>query len=234
MGLWGAISGALGAVPIVGGIVRGIGQNNKANDIEKNNARPTYQIPDEYNQNLAIANHMAQTGIPQQQYQNQLNAINRNQAAGVQALGRSQNPTGSIASIVRAGNDAANQLNAQDAMAQQNNQRFAMGQRGMLGQQRLAQQQYNKFDKYTENFNQAAALRGAANQNFNNASNGIFQLGAAGISSGLFGGGDKSLTQPTMAGSQTPNFLQRNGYNGTFGATQYNNPYLPSQNQSMY
>lgn len=227
MSLFGAISGALGALPIVGGIVRGIDQNKKASQIEKNNVRPTYQIPDEYKQNLTIANHMAQIGLPQQQYNNQLNAINRNQASGIQALGRSQNPTGSIASIVRAGNDANNQLNAQDAQARQQNIFGVINQNAAMANQKLAQQQYNNFDKYTENFNQAQAYRGAANQNFNNVSNGIFQVGAGLLGSGLLGGGDKAQTNAPTVGSQSPNFLQPKVSGGTFGATQYNpnNPY---------
>lgn len=228
MSLWDAISGAVSAVPILGGVVRGISQNNKASEIEKNNVRPTYQIPDEYTQNLQIAKHMAQIGLPQQQYNNQLNAINRNQASGVQALGRSQNPTGSVASIVRAGNDASNQLNAQDSQARQQNQFGVINQNAAMGNQKLAQQQYNKFDKYTENFNQAQAYRGAANQNFNNASNSALQLGAAWL--GSRDGNDSDSSTPKLAGNTTgsnsPNFLQRNGSN-TFGATQYNqnNPY---------
>jgi len=129
---------------------------------------------------------MAQVGLPQQQYNNQQNAILRNQAGGIQTLGRSANVGSGVASLVRASNDADNTLNAQDAAARQQNQRFYIGQNGVLGQQKLAQQQYNKFDKYTENFNRAQGLRGAANANIQNGVNGAsgMVMGLAGMNNG--------------------------------------------------
>lgn len=228
------VSAGIGAVSLGAGIIKGIGQNKKASAIEKNNVRPTYQIPDEYRQNLAIANHMAQIGLPQQQYNNQLNAINRNQASGVQALGRSQNPTGSIASIVRAGNDANNNLNAQDAQVRQQNQLGVINQNSAMANQKLAQQQYNKFDRYTENFNQAQAYRGAANQNINGGLNSAAQLagGLASVQAGnengmqTTGQTNGTISQPPMNGRQ-PDYLQSKGFGSNFGATPYNpnNPY---------
>lgn len=163
-----AVSAGIGTAGLLYNGYKSIKQDSEASSINKNNPRPTYQIPDEYKQNYLMAQHMAQTGIPTQQYNNQLNNINRNQAGAIGALGQSANPSGGLASIVRAGDDADNKLNGQDATARQANQRYAIGQNGILGQQELAAQQYNKFDKYSENFNQAAALQGASNQNLQN------------------------------------------------------------------
>lgn len=160
------------------GIGKGISQNAKANSIDKNNPRPTYQIPQEYIDNVNMAKQMARVGLPQQQYNNQVNAIARNQASGLQTLGRSANPGSGVASVVRAGNDANNMLNAQDAAARQQNQRFLIGQNSVLGSQKLAQQQYNKFDRYTENFNRAQGLRGAANANIQNGVTGAANMAA--------------------------------------------------------
>jgi len=174
------VSAGIGAVGLGTSIYKSIKQGSEASAINKNNPRPTYQIPDEYKQNYLMAQHMAQTGIPTQQYNNQLNNINRNQAGAVGALGASANPAGGLASIVRAGDDATNKLNGQDATARQGNERYAIGQNGILGQQELAAQQYNKFDKYSENYNKAAALQGASNANLQNGIN-----GAAGVASGL-------------------------------------------------
>ncbi len=159
------------------GVYKGIKQDNEANAIKKGNPRPDYTIPDEYKQNVEMARQMAQIGLPQQQYNNQVNAINQNQAGAVAALSNSNNPGANLASVVRAGNTATGNLNAQDASARQGNQRLFLNENSQLGQQNLAAQQYNKFDKYTENFNQAAALQGAANQNIQNGVNGIAQLG---------------------------------------------------------
>lgn len=230
-----AISAGVGVASLGISIGKSISQNKKASAIEKANSRPTYQIPEEYKQNLAIANHMAQIGLPQQRYNNQLNAINRNQASGIQALGRSQNPSGSIASIVRAGNDANNNLNAQDAQVKQQNQLGLINQNAAMGNQKLAQQQYNNFDRYTEKFNQAQAYRGAANQNMQNGLNsaasmagGLASLNGNSNSMGLTAGqvnNTPSLPQ-AMSGYQ-PNYLQSKGFGSNFGATPYNpnNPY---------
>lgn len=169
-------SAAIGAGSALYGIGKSISQSSQANKIDKNNPRPTYSIPDEYVQNVNMAKQMAQIGLPQEQYNNQLNAINKNQASGVSTLNNSANPGSSLAAIVRAGDDATGDLNAQDASARQNNERYLIGQNGVLGQQKLAQQQYNKFDKYSEDYNKAAALRGAGAQNLQNGINGAAQF----------------------------------------------------------
>lgn len=175
---------AIGVGSLAYGVGKGISQNHKASQIEKNNLRPTYQIPQEYIDNVNMARQMSQVGLPQQQYDNQVNNIYRNQSSGLNTLSRSANPGAGVAAVVRAGNDATNTLNAQDAAARQTNQRFYIGQNENLGQQQLAKQQYDKFDKYTENYNKAAALRGAANQSIQNGIN-----GAASLAGGLYGAG---------------------------------------------
>jgi hypothetical protein len=186
-------SAVIGGASALYGIGKGISQNAKANGIDANNRRPTYTIPQEYQDNVNLARQMAQVGLPQQQYNNQQNNILSNQSSGLQALGRSANVGSGVASVVRASNDASNNLNAQDAAARQNNQRFFIGQNGVLGQQKLAQQQYNQFDKYTEQFNKSAALRGAANQNIQNGVN-----GAAGMAAGLYGMGQNKADTPAV------------------------------------
>ncbi len=211
------------------GIGKGIAQNAKANSIDKNNARPSYDIPKEYTDNVKMAQQMAQVGLPQQQYNNQQNAILRNQSGGLQTLGRSANVGSGVASLVRASNDADNTLNAQDAAARQQNQRFYIGQNGVLGQQKLAQQQYNKFDKYTENFNRAQGLRGAANASINNgvnAASGI-TMGLANMSNGGSGTGTYSASGDY---NYTPYQPQGNGnmpMNGNYNPSVSNWGYMP-------
>jgi hypothetical protein len=180
------VAAAVGVGSLAYGIYNSESQKSKANKINESNPRPNYVIPDEFRQNQAMAQQMARIGLPQQQYDNQQNAISRNQAGGLTQLGLSANPGAGVASIVRAGNDANNSLNAQDAAARMNNQRFAIQQNGVMGQQELAQQQSDKFDKYTENFNRAQALEGAANQNLNNSVNSAATLAGGLASSGAF------------------------------------------------
>ena len=179
-----AVSAGVGVASLGYGLYNSIDQKNKANKINESNPRPNSVIPEEFKQNQAMAQQMARIGLPQQQYDNQQNAIARNQAGGLRQLGFSANPGAGIASIVRAGNDANNNLNAADAAARVNNQHFAIQQNGIMGQQELARQQSDKFDKYTENFNHAQALEGAGQQGLNNVVNSGAQLAAGFASNG--------------------------------------------------
>jgi len=192
-----AVSAGVGAASLGYSVYKGIHQGAQANAINKSNPRPNYNIPDEYKQNVLMAQNMARIGLPSQQYNNQRNAINQNQAGAVSALGNSANPGANLASIVRAGDNVTGNLNAQDAQARLQNQRYAIGQNAQLGQQELAQQQYNKFDKYTEQFNKAAALQGASNQNIQNGIN-----GAANLAGTLYGYGQLSSGQPKTMGEK--------------------------------
>lgn len=157
--------------------IKGAVNDSKASAIQKNLKDPVFHIPDEFIQNRNLARQMAQIGLPQQQYNNQLNNINQNQAQGIAAINNSANPGAGIAATVRAGDNATNTLNAEDAQARANNQRYFISQNGVLGQQELAKQQNDVYDKYTRDFNQMQAYRGAANQNYNNAINGAQNLG---------------------------------------------------------
>lgn len=230
-----AVSAGVGAASLGVGLYKSIKQNSEANGIDKNNPRPSYTIPDEYKQNVLAAQNMARVGLPSQQYNDQQNAINRNQAGGLGALSRTPN-VGGVASVVRQSNDANNHLNAQDAVARQNNERYAIGQNAQLGAQKLAQQQYNKFDKYTEDYNKAAALRGASNQNLQGAFNGAGQL-----ATNLYGYGQMnssqpqtSTPQPTLAGTNASfnNYLngqrQPSGFMGLGASAFSTNPLNPN------
>lgn len=180
----GVIGGAAALVGTGLKVYEGIHQNSKANAIQKSLHDPNYVIPPEFYENRNIAKQMAVQGLPQQVYNNQINGINQNQAAGIQAASRSANP-GNIASVVRQGDQAIAGLDAQDAQARQNNQRYYIQQNRELGGQELAKQQNDVFDKYTRNFNQMQAYRGASMQNFNSAAGDIGQLGMMGANYAL-------------------------------------------------
>lgn len=120
---------------------------------------------------------MAQIGLPQQQQNNAENDINQTQAAAISAAQNSNNPGAAITSIVRQGNKAKANLNAEDAQARETNQRYFINENGQVAQQELAKQQNDVYDKFTRDFNQEQAYKGAASQNFNNAVSGAQQLG---------------------------------------------------------
>lgn len=152
-------------------------QNNKASKIQEGLKDPVYQIPDEFKQNREIARQMAQRGLPQQQYNNAVNGINQNNAAGLATLSRSANPGAGVTSLTRQTDNARVGLDASDAAARDNNQRFFINQNGVVGNQQLEKQQNDVYDKYTRDFNQMQAYRGAAQDNINNAVSGAQGLG---------------------------------------------------------
>ena len=161
------------------GAINGAIQNHKANEIQKGLQDPTYHIPGEFYQNREIARQMAEIGIPQQQYNNAVNGINQNSAAGLATLSRSANPGAGVTSVTRQADNATNTLAAEDAQARENNQRYFIGQNSAVGNQELAKQQNDVFDKYTRDFNQMQAYRGAGQQSINNTVSGAQQLGLA-------------------------------------------------------
>lgn len=195
-----AIAGAPAVIKGVSGLL----QSRKGNKLGKNNIRPDFEIPKEFQQNLAIAENMSKTGLPQQQYNNALNNIGRNQAGALRSFGRGTN-TGNLASLLRASNDATLNLDAQDAGARMNNQRFAIGQRGQMGQLQLQKQQWEKMDKYNQQADEASALKGAGRQNTFGALNDLSSLGQLAIMGGQFGQGGGGSSK--MAGtSSMPQF----------------------------
>lgn len=200
----------LGGVLIAGaglgyGVVNGIIQNNKASKIQSGLKDPTFNIPPEFYQNREIARQIAQIGIPQQQYNNAVNGINQNNAAGLATLSRSANPGAGVTSLTRQADNAHAALDASDAAARQSNQRYFIGENAALGNQELAKQQSDVFDKYTRDFNQMQAYRGAGTDSINNAISGAQNLG---------------LTYLNYAGQQSPKTPVANDFSTSAAASQ--------------
>jgi hypothetical protein len=183
---------------------QGIMQGIKGNKLAKQNIRPTYEIPKEFQQNLAIAENMAKIGLPQQQYNQAQQNFQRNQASALRQFGRMGNPRG-LAGIVRAGNDASLGLDVADAQARMSNQRNAMGFRSQIGQQQLAKQQWDKFSKFQEQADAAAALQGAGRQNVMGGLSELSQIGQmAMLNGGTFGSKTPTTGQMATGVSQSP------------------------------
>lgn len=171
-----------GALVGAGALAKGIFgavQNHDASKIEEGNIRPNKNVDPLLQQNVALAQQQAQTGLPQQVYNNQINGINQNQAGAIASLNNSANPGSSLASIVRGGNAAVANLNAQDA-AERNRKTLAlMQQRGILADANQNAWNYNYADKYSENLAKSQALRGAGAQNIAGAFNTLGTAGTA-------------------------------------------------------
>ena len=177
--------------------IQGLAQGAKGSKLAKKNIRPTYEIPKEFQQNLAIAENMGRVGLPQQQYTQGLQNIQRGQSAGLRQLGR-MGRGGSVAGLARAGMDATLGLDVADANARMRNQQSAMGYRSLMGQQQLAKQQYDKFAKYEEEAAAAEALQGAGRQNVMGGLSDLASVGMTAMAYGDLSGLGKKGNLPTV------------------------------------
>lgn len=192
--------GIAGGVALLGTGLKayqGFHQEHEANEIQKGLKDPIYSIPPEFAENREIARQMGQQGLPQAVINQQTDRINQNEAAGIDAVTKSGRP-GGVASIVRQGDQAGEALGAEDAQARNTNQRYFIDQNRQYAGQELAKQQSDVFDKYTRNFNQMQAYRGAGMQNVNSSVNDVTQLGEVGLNYA------SGRTKPT-----DPNFVNR-------------------------
>lgn len=172
-----AVAAGISAIPQLFKGISGLFQIGKGNRLAKANKRPDYEIPQEFQQNLNVANSMAQNGLPQQQYNNALNNFNRNAGGALSVLRRGYNPAAGVASVLNATNNATLDLDMKDAMDKDSNMRNAMQYRSLMGQQRLAKWDWDKRQKYLENAQAAGAYQGAGRQNLAGAMDGLSQIG---------------------------------------------------------
>lgn len=157
----------------IGGLF-GIGAGKRR---ARRNIRPVAEVNENYLKNVALAENMGRTGLPQQQYNRSLQNIGRNQASAFNTLSRSANPSAGINSLLRSSNDAVLNLDVQDANARLNNQRFAFGQRANLAQDQQRVFNWNKIAKYNEEAQAAAEQIGAGRQNSFGALTDLSQIG---------------------------------------------------------
>lgn len=177
-----AAGAAVGAGALYKGITGAV-QNSQASAIEKNNIRPTQYVDPAYQENVNTAQQMAQQGIPQAVIDNQMNSINQNQGQAISSLNNSANPGAGLASVVRAGDNATANLNAQQAAARNKNTLALIQQRGILAGAKQNAWNYNYADKYSEQLAKSQALRGAGMQNEAGAANSLIGAGTAYIGS---------------------------------------------------
>jgi hypothetical protein len=193
---------AIGTIATIGAIAAGAGAAAKgisgASQVSRGKKalraaeklNPGYQIPKEFEENLAQSENMARTGLPSQEYNLATTNIQRGTQAGLRQLGRMSNPFAGIAGLARSQSDSLGRLDAANAQARRQNMLQAMGARRELAGQKLAAQQYQQ-QRYFDAVNQSNALIGAGRQNVSSAFNtvGNIGLGLIGASQGGGGGG---------------------------------------------
>lgn len=213
---------AIAGLGALGKMTSGLFQGMKARRIERNNVRPIQQVQSEYFKNVADAEQMARIGMPQQQYNQGLQNIQRNQSGVLGALSRSANPNAGLQSLLRASNDATMNLDVQNALQRNQNRRGLMQQRGILAGQKQNAFDWNEKSKYLAKVAEAQALRGAGAQNLMGAFGDVTQIGMMADQQENGGGGmPNQLPQSRYSGYLAAGSAPRS--NGLFNAqTRYN------------
>jgi len=191
--------------------IAGIAGILKGNKMAKNNPFPTAQVNNNILKNVAQAEQMAQVGLPQQQYNQAAQNIQRNQQGVLTQLGRSANPSAGLASLVRASNDATLSLDVQDANTRLRNQGVLMGQRGVLANEEQRVWDWNKKQKYIQQGNAASQTIADGKRNSFGALTDLSQL-AQSYYGGQQGGGTNSQMPPQGSNGYIRNYLPSAGF----------------------
>ena len=132
--------------------------------------RPGYDIPDEFNQNVQSAQAVKNLGgLSQAAISRFQQDTGRNITAGMQGLRGRGGAVAGISNIMQGANDAAGRLAVMDSEEQRSN--FKLGTQlqmnavNALANQKLAQQNWDKFLPFQEKRQEAQALIGAGMQN---------------------------------------------------------------------
>ena len=175
-----ATIGVGGAIAAGSGILQGVSgllQKGKANKALRSTKDPGYVVPEEYAKNVGIAENLAKTGMPSEQYNQAQTNIQRGSQTGLRQLGRMSNPFAAIQGLARGQQEAGMSLDVANAAARRQNILGAMGARREMAGQKLAQQQYAQ-QRYMEKINAANALKGAGMQNI---AGGLSSIGSVGM-----------------------------------------------------
>lgn len=180
---WGAIASAAGGL-----INAGIGFVQRAKGkklLRQAGEAPDMSIPNEVLQNQKMAESRANTGLPQEQYNNAMKNLQRNQMMALRAGQDRRGGLSLISGSQQAMDDGTLKLDVADANARMQNERTLYGVNNTVGNWRNKVWQNNVGDKWARKYQYAQSLLGAGNQN---ASTGANQLVGAGALYGGMGG----------------------------------------------
>ena len=174
------LSMGLSLIPSAAGLVTGMLQTAHAKKLAAANPYPTQTVGSEYYQNQALAQRAAQSGMPAQQYNNQMNQINQGQANGMAGLQGRGSAVGGIGALTARTDQAGANLNAQDATMRMNNLKGLMQANATIGQQKQSAFDWNQKQQYSNNAAAARNYQGAGMQNMMNSAQDIGKLGVLG------------------------------------------------------
>lgn len=176
---------AQGATGLISGIMGG-SELKKAKALEAENARPTETVPQGVLDATALARHMANMGMPAEQYNQILQQIQR---GGTTALASARDRRSSLdvtSTVQQAMNDAQLSLGAKSSEMKQQNQQTLISTLQNLGSWQDKIWQWNSGQKFMENAAAIRALKGAGNANINTMFDSILSAGAT-AATGLSG-----------------------------------------------
>lgn len=197
---WGAAAQAAGGI-LQAGI--GLIQRGQANKWLKKNPQSEETMPAEIRQNQELARIRANTGLPQEQYNNAMRNIQRQQ---LMALRRSSDlGSGKALSIIggvnEQGNNAVGDLDARDAQMRVNNEGQLMEANSSLAGWKSRLFDSNVRQRWLRQYNQKMGELGSGNQNL---TGGIDQIAAGGLEYGASGGFGRRM--PTSRGARTAGY----------------------------
>lgn len=196
----------------------GFFQRRKAKKMLKNLNQPVYDIPNEVLENKRRAEMAANEGMPSQQYTNAMRNFQRNQTSALSASLDRRSALMALPKIQQQSNDAMSNLDAQDAIMRQQNQRALYGINSQVAQYRDKAFDINKMQPYQRDYGYAMGLLGAGNQNLLSGADRLLAGGGQFIDS-LSGGGSSSGKRK----QQSPGGAYGSGYSQEYG----NSPYYP-------
>ncbi len=149
-----------GATTTLGAVQMGIGMYK-----QRHNKRPTYEIPQEIQQNLTQAQADALQGLPEEQRQMFLSNIERGNASALSQIGSRSGGLAGVAAVNQNANDSYGKLLAMDSQARMANKDKLYGMRQNLADYKDQAWQVNKLNPYYEATASNNAMIGAGMQN---------------------------------------------------------------------
>jgi len=207
-----------GIANIAGGLISGItglSQKRKAKKLLKEAGdQPIYNIPQEILRNQKMAEQAANEGMPSQQYNNAMKNIQRTQNNLLAGTTDRRSALMALPKLQQQANDAAGNLDAQDANMRLQNQRTLYNIGNTTAQYRDKAFQTNQMQPWERKYNYAQQLMGAGNQNF---TSGLEKL-AGGVGQTVFPNGQMPLmgnNQRKMKAGNTSSPTYYNGYSAS-------------------
>lgn len=140
-------------------------QNREAKRLAKNLIRPDYEIPQEYRDNLALAESMAGQGLSDAAMEVYKTNANNTLTSSVDAILRGGGSVNNISDLYDTAENNFASLAALEDELRFKRQQVLMDQNEQMAQQRTTQWQVNEYAPYQDQKQLIAHLRGQANNN---------------------------------------------------------------------